>query len=93
MTEVKWYATHKQQVKPCSAPQPGDDPHTSPTDERQVQVLTACFSSSPDCGENADNRIRSVVHISGYICGLCELGWVVPNVGERVRDGGSPKEG
>ena len=37
-----------------------------------MQVLIARLSSSPDCGENADNRIRGVVHISrcvdGFVC-------------------------
>ena len=33
---------------------------TTHTDEHQIQVLIACLSSSPDCGENADNRIRNV---------------------------------
>ena len=71
----------EQQVKSCSAPHAHGYPLASPTDELPVQVLIACLSSSPDCGENADNRIRSV-HMSRCVRG--EM-WVRVCVTSRVR--------
>ena len=58
----------QQQVKPRSPTHSGDYRRSPSTDERPMQVLTARFSSFPDCGENADNRIRSV-NIHTYISG------------------------
>ena len=55
--------TNNRYVKLYPAPHSHDYPRSS-TDELPMQVLIALLSSSPDCGENTDNRTRGVVHIS-----------------------------
>ena len=42
--------------------------HAHPrTDGRPLQVLRARLSSSPDFGENTDNRIRSVIYQGAFV--------------------------
>ena len=76
-------------MKSSSVPHTHEYTCVSPTDERQRQVLTARLSSSRHCGENTDNRFRSV-----WACVNKQRVWVMRVlVRVWVTDGEGTEEG